>query len=93
MITSKFSGPRPRLIPLLLIKDGLIVRSQLFEFHQLIGNPVSTVERYSHWNVDELVVLDISKSDNKHDLRRDDLQQSYNGNNILDVINEIYKFC
>ncbi len=93
MNTLKISGPRPRLIPLLLIKDGLIVRSQLFEFHQLIGNPVSTVERYSHWNVDELVVLDISKSDNKHDLRRDDLQQSYEGNNILDVLKEISKVC
>ena len=89
----KFNGPRPRLIPLLLLKDGLIVRSQLFEFHQLIGNPISTVERYSHWNVDELVVLDISKGDNNHDLRRDDLQQSYKGNNILDVLREISKVC
>ena len=54
---------RPRLIPLLLLKHGVIVRSQLFKVHQVIGNPMSTVERYSNWNVDELVVLDISRGE------------------------------
>ncbi len=29
---------RPRLIPVLLLKHGLIVRSQLFKVHQVIGN-------------------------------------------------------
>ena len=38
---------RPRLIPVLLLKHGVIVRSQLFKVHQVIGNPMSTVERLS----------------------------------------------
>jgi imidazoleglycerol phosphate synthase cyclase subunit len=84
---------RPRLIPCLLLKHGLIVRSQLFKVHQAIGNPMSTVERYSHWNVDELVVLDISGVDGHHDLRRDDLQQRYSGTTTLDVLREIAKVC
>ena len=84
---------RPRLIPVLLLKHGLIVRSQLFKVHQVIGNPMSTVERYSHWNVDELVILDISRGDQGHDLRRDDLQQQYRGDTAVDVLREISKVC
>ena len=62
-----------RLIPVILLKNGLIVRSQLFSVHQSIGNPMHTVRRLSNWNVDELILLDISTED-RHDLRRDDLQ-------------------
>lgn len=86
-------GVHPRLIPCLLLKHGLIVRSQLFKVHQVIGNPLSTVERFSHWNVDELVVLDISRDEDFHDLRRDDLQQSYNGKSVLDVLRAIAEVC
>lgn len=84
---------RPRLIPCLLLKHGVIVRSQLFKVHQVIGNPMSTVERYSHWNVDELVILDISRGDGGHDLRRDDLQQRYSGSTAIDVLREIARVC
>ena len=82
----------PRLIPCLLIKNGLLVRSQLFRVHQAIGNPMSTVRRFSDWNVDELVILDISKED-YHDLRRDDLAQHYAGFSFLDVLAEIARTC
>jgi imidazoleglycerol phosphate synthase cyclase subunit len=81
------------LIPVLLLKHGLIVRSQQFKVHQVIGNPMSTVDRYSHWNVDELIVLDISRGDDHHDLRRDDLQQAYAGNSALDVLRAIAAVC
>jgi imidazoleglycerol phosphate synthase cyclase subunit len=81
---------RPRLIPVLLLKQGVIVRSQLFKVHQVIGNPMSTVERFSNWNVDELVLLDISGAD-FHDLRRDDIQQRYQGTSALDVLREVAK--
>ncbi|GAB6038252.1 hypothetical protein JCM15519_28110 [Fundidesulfovibrio butyratiphilus] len=87
-------GARPRLVPVLLLKNGLIVRSQGFRVHQVIGNPMSTVERLSSWNVDELVVLDISRDTlGRHDLRRDDLQQHYAGSSVLDVLREIAKVC
>lgn len=82
----------PRLIPVLLLKHGVIVRSQLFKVHQVIGNPMSTVLRMSNWNVDELILLDISKDD-FHDLRRDDLQQRYQGTSALDVLREVAKVC
>lgn len=87
------AATRPRLIPVLLLKHGVIVRSQLFKVHQVIGNPMSTVERLSHWNVDELVILDISRGAGGYDLRRDDLHQHYAGDTALDVLREIAKVC
>jgi imidazoleglycerol phosphate synthase cyclase subunit len=83
---------RPRLIPCLLLKNGLIVRSQAFSIHQMMGNPMSTVERFSHWNVDELVILNISTGEH-HDLRRDDLQKRYLGSSILDVLRCVAEVC
>jgi imidazoleglycerol phosphate synthase cyclase subunit len=90
---NQHSVVHPRLIPVLLLKHGVIVRSQLFKVHQVIGNPMSTVERYSQWNVDELVVLDISRGEDRHDLRRDDIQQSYSGQGVLDVLRSIASVC
>jgi imidazoleglycerol phosphate synthase cyclase subunit len=81
-----------RLIPVLLLKNGLIVRSQLFDVHQSIGNPMHTVRRLSNWNVDELVLLDISTED-RHDLRRDDLQVQYSASTLLGLLPEIAKLC
>ena len=52
---------KTRLIPVLYIKNGLIVRSEDFEYHQLMGNVVNEAERYNEWQVDELIYIDISR--------------------------------
>lgn len=91
--SARAQGVCPRLIPCLLLKHGLIMRSQIFKVHQAIGNPMSTVKRFSDWNVDELIVLDISRDDDFHDLRRDDLQQQYTGQSILKVLQAIAEVC
>ena len=39
--------PYKRLIPVLLLKEGLLVRSQLFKYHQAIGDPIPTIKRLS----------------------------------------------
>lgn len=62
---------KKRLIPVLLLQNGLLVRSELFKIHQIIGNPIHEVQRFNQWNVDELIYLDISKDD-QYDLRRGD---------------------
>lgn len=49
-----------RLIPGLYIKNGLIVRSEDFSYHQNIGNIINEAKRYNEWNVDELIYIDIS---------------------------------
>jgi len=55
----------------LLLQDGLLVRSELFKVHQALGNPIHEVARFNEWNVDELIYLDISRGVS-YDLRRDD---------------------
>ncbi len=62
---------KKRLIPVLLLQNGLLVRSESFSIHQVLGNPIHEVERFNQWSVDELIYLDISRDDG-YDLRRDD---------------------
>ena len=59
---------KPRLIPVLLLKNGILVRSRTFGLHQSTGDPIGQVERYTAWKADELVYLDISR-DEIHDFR------------------------
>jgi len=82
---------KKRLIPVLYIKNGLIVRSEGFSYHQNIGNVINEAKRYNEWNVDELIYIDISRKKN-YDLRRDDHGvKSYNS--IGEIINAISKIC
>jgi imidazole glycerol-phosphate synthase subunit HisF len=82
---------KTRLIPVLLIKNGQLVRSKTFSFHQIIGNPIHEAARYNEWNVDELIYIDISR-EGAHDPNRDDLNiEGYE--NILDVLRLVAKQC
>jgi imidazole glycerol-phosphate synthase subunit HisF len=80
---------KKRLIPVLLLQNGMLVRSELFNIHQVIGNPVHEVKRFNEWNVDELIYLDITRDD-QYDQRRDD--HKVKGLNtpyaILDAVSE-----
>ena len=51
-----------RLIPILLFKEGWLVRSQEFCFFQKIGNPHIQFKRLISWDLDELICLDISEN-------------------------------
>lgn len=82
---------KTRLIPVLYIKNGLIVRSEKFSYHQNIGNIIDEAKRYNDWNVDELIYIDISR-ENVYDLGRDDLEtKSYNS--VEQIIKRISKVC
>lgn len=82
---------KKRLIPVLYIKNGLIVRSEDFSYHQNIGNVVNEAHRYNEWNVDELIYIDISR-DKYYDLRRDDLRVK-SADSIGGIISQISKVC
>lgn len=62
---------KTRLIPVLLLQNGMLVRSERFEIHQVIGLPIHEVRRFNEWNVDELIYLDITRGD-AYSLGRDD---------------------
>jgi imidazoleglycerol phosphate synthase cyclase subunit len=78
----------PRLIPIVLLKDGFVVRSQLFSVHQKIGNVVSTIQRLNSWSVDELIVLNIG-TNIKNSLAREDLHIQYDASKIDNLLNII----
>ena len=80
-----------RLIPVLYIKNGLIVRSEDFSYHQNIGNIINEAKRYNEWNVDELIYIDISR-DKIYDMRRDD-HKIKSAETIEEIIKEISKVC
>ena len=65
---------KTRLIPVLLLKNGILVRSKSFSLHQSTGNPLLQVERYTDWKADEIIYIDITR-DTQYDLRV--------GNNVI----------
>jgi cyclase len=53
---------RIRVIPVLLIQDGGLVKSIQFQKHQYVGDPINAVKIFNEKEVDEIVILDISAS-------------------------------
>jgi imidazole glycerol-phosphate synthase subunit HisF len=80
-----------RLLPVLFIKNGLIVRSEKFLKHQVIGNVLNQAKRLNDYEADELIYIDISR-DEKYDLGRDDLSVKSQGD-IIKIINDISEVC
>ena len=81
-----------RLIPVILLKDGILVRSQNFKYHQAIGAPIPTIKRFSDWSVDEIILLEIGSSNNL-DSRRDDQWHSIGKSNLSELVKASSKFC
>lgn len=80
---------KKRLIPCIFLKEGMIIRSEDFKTHQIIGNPISQVKRFSDWAVDEIIYIDISIGD-YYDNRRDDHQVKI-ANDKFQLLSEISK--
>ncbi len=53
---------RPRVIPVLLLRDGALVKSVRFKNHRYIGDAVNAVRIFNDLRADELVFLDIDAS-------------------------------
>jgi cyclase len=80
-----------RLIPVLLLQNGLLVRSERFSVHQVIGNPLNEVRRFNEWSVDELIYLDITKSGHYHAQRSDHQVVSPRG--ALELLELVSRDC
>ncbi len=55
---------RPRIIPVLLLKNLALVKSVQFKNHKYIGDPINAVRIFNDLKADELVFLDIEASKN-----------------------------
>lgn len=82
---------KTRLIPVLLLKNGELIRSERFSIHQFIGNPYHEVMRYNEWSVDELIYVDISDTDT-YDRGRHDTKIKH-VDKALDLLPVISKTC
>jgi imidazole glycerol-phosphate synthase subunit HisF len=59
---------RPRIIPVLLLKNQGLVKSVSFKNHRYIGDPINAVKIFNDLNADELVILDILASKEKRSI-------------------------
>ena len=50
----------PRIIPVLLIENGAFVKTKLFKKPDYIGDPVNVINLFNRFEVDEIIILDIS---------------------------------
>lgn len=55
-------SPLPRIIPVLLVSDGYLVKPVKFRGEQYIGDPINAVRIFNEKQVDELVICDIDAS-------------------------------
>lgn len=51
---------RIRVIPILLIKEGSLVKSKQFRNYRYIGDPINAVKIFNEKEVDELAIIDIT---------------------------------
>jgi cyclase len=56
---------RPRIIPVLLLKGNVLVKSIAFKNPKYIGDPINAVKIYNDLKADELVFLDIDATKEK----------------------------
>mgnify|MGYP001472301448 FL=1 len=93
---------KTRLIPVLLLKNGILVRSRNFTFHQMMGNHIEQVKRFSEWKADEIVYLDISRDDNYGlDVNKNIIGSSSSNSevvqnskkNIIEIISDLSRIC
>lgn len=66
---------RPRIIPVLLLKDGGLVKSIRFKDYRYIGDPINAVRIFNNLKADELVFLDITASKQQRPARMDLVQK------------------
>ncbi len=55
----------PRIMPCLLLKDGALVKTVRFKDPGYIGDPINAVRIYNEKEVDELIFLDITATNQK----------------------------
>ena len=56
---------RPRVIPVLLLKNQGLVKSKVFKDHRYIGDPINAVKIFNDKEADELLLLDYTASKEK----------------------------
>ncbi len=72
---------RPRVIPVLLLQNGGLVKTYKFKNPKYVGDPINAVKIFNEKEVDELLLLDIDCSINN---------KEPNCNLILEIVSEAF---
>ena len=67
--------PQKRIIPILQMLNGSLVKNKNFNSFDYIGDPVNTARMFNELQADELSVLDIRATVGKYDLKFETLQR------------------
>ena len=59
---------RPRVIPVLLLKDDGLVKTIKFKDEKYIGDPINAVKIFNDLEADELIFLDINATNENRTL-------------------------
>lgn len=78
-----------RVIPVIILRNGEIVQSYNFERYKVIGNALKAVERFSQWDADEMIYIDITPHSSKSGARQD--LNSINVSTRAELIEQISK--
>ena len=82
---------KKRLIACLLLKNGYLVKTRNFGNYQVIGSPRTPIELFNRWSVDEIVLLDLSRTE-KYNLDRSDINYE-NPDSLEGIISYIAQSC
>jgi cyclase len=80
---------KKRVIPVLLLRDNWLVQSKNFTEYKKIGNPIAGVQRFSDWDADELIYLDINQGESFTSSREDIKQPNFAS--TIDALLEVCK--
>ena len=70
-----------RLIAVIIIRDGSVVQSEQFRHNHVIHyDAIHAVKSFSRWDIDEIVMLNVSRENN-------------NGDQFLDIIENVSRVC
>ena len=82
-----------RVIPLVLLRRGMVVRAESFSRFQKIGNPIDTIRRLSSWSIDELIILETDPFGPRDPyFSRADLEITFQDGGLADLVAEINKW-
>ncbi|MFN6015154.1 MAG: HisA/HisF-related TIM barrel protein, partial [Flavobacteriales bacterium] len=66
---------RPRIIPVLLLRNNVLVKTVAFKNEKYIGDPINAVHIFNDLRADELVFLDIDATSENRTIDTDFVKQ------------------
>lgn len=80
-----------RLIPCLLLREGILVKSYQFRRFLPVGNPLTAIQFFNTWSVDEIIFLDITPKKKYRPGRLDNNLKEFKS--LADYTRYISRYC